>query len=627
MMREFCRFSVLLALAASCPGQSAADLFDGSVLQEIRLTMAPADWQTLHDKYLDKKAVYKCEFAWRGFEVKNVGLHTRGTGSLNPIKPGLGIEFAQYDSTQRFLGFSSLILRNFSQDPSTLHETLTMRMFERLGLPFQRTVHARMLVNGSYVGLYEMVEPIDDRYLVTRFGEDTGYLYEAKGGQNFHWQYLGDSPSAYVSALFDPKTHTNDPQGQVIADMVRTINLSTDAEFVAAVSRYMDIGAYVAHVAVEIFMGEADGILSDSGMANFYLYRRTADDHWFLLPWDKEMTFVRATWPIFEGTNDDVLLRRALLVPEFRGRYLDTLHQAAEAAGGPGGWLSQEFERKYEQVREAVLQDPNRVCDVDGMFAACPQAAFQVSIDYSRAFVQERPAFVTDAIVTAGWRQQALNLRAGAVTNGASGVTVLAPGELAFVSVQLPLSGVVGASAWPLPRELGGVSVSIGGTMAPMVTAAATGAWIQTPSELPMGPTSAKVVGTAGASQTIAVELRPAAPGVFAVTHADGSVVDASSSARAGELVVVWATGLGHAVSDEQSGQSAPMDRLVTMKNAVTATVGGQGAEVLWAGLAPGFAALQQVVVRLPAGLAGGNPQLSLNMFGEPGAGFALPVR
>jgi uncharacterized protein (TIGR03437 family) len=69
------------------------------------------------------------------------------------------------------------------------------------------------------------------------------------------------------------------------------------------------------------------------------------------------------------------------------------------------------------------------------------------------------------------------------------------------------------------------------------------------------------------------------------------------------------------------------MDRLVTMKNAVTATVGGQGAEVLWAGLAPGFAALQQVVVRLPAGLAGGNPQFSLNMFGEPGAGFALPVR
>ncbi len=608
--------------------QTVADFFDGSVLQEIRLTMNAADWTALHEKYLDKKTNYKCDFSWRGIEVKNIGLHTRGTGSLNPIKPGLGIEFSQYTSGQTFLGLSSVILRNFSEDATGLHETVTMRVFERMGLPFQRTAHARMFVNGTYVGLYEMAEPIDSRYLIGRFGEDSGYLYEAKGGQSFHFQYLGDSAGAYVPALFDPKTHASDPQGQVIADMVRTINLATDAEFVSAVSKFLDIGAYVAHVAVEIFMGEADGILSDSGMTNFYLYRRTADDHFFFLPWDKEMTFVRPQWSIWQGTNDDVLLRRALQVPGLRTRYLDTLHQAAEMAGGPEGWLSKEFEREYTLIREAMLQDPNRVCVVNEGYGPCSDAMFQASVEYSRSFTLQRSAFVNESITTAGWRQDASapDLRAGAVMNAASGAQLLAPGEMAFIALRLPLNQIERAATWPLPLALAGVSVTVGGRPAPMIMASPTGAWIQTPSELTPGPTSV-TVSDGIASDTAAVELRVSAPGIFAVAHANGSVVDAASPAASGELVVLWATGLGHAKSDEQSGQPAPLDRLVTMANPVSATLDGQAAEVLWAGLAPGFAAMQEVVVRLPVGVKSGNPLLTLAVAGESGIGFAMPLR
>jgi len=626
MRRELRYFAVFLALAAGCSGQTVADVFDETTLQEIRLTMSPTDWQTLHDKYLDKKAVYKCDFAWRGIEVKNVGIHTRGTGSLNPIKPGLGIEFAQYDKAQTFVGLPSLILRNFSEDASTLHETVTMRMFERMGFPFQRTAHIRLVVNGTYAGMFELAEPIDSRYLMTRFGEDTGYLYEAKGGQSYHFQYLGDSGDAYVPSIFDPKTHSSDPQGQVIAEMVRTINISTDAEFATAVGKYMDIGAYVAHVAVEMFMGEVDGILSDSGMTNFYLYRRTVDNHWFFLPWDKEMTFTLSKWPIWQGTNDNVLLRRALQIPEFRTRYLDTLHQAAEVAGGPDGWLNQEFDREYVLIRQSALQDPSRVCMVNLSYASCSESTFQASVDYSRGFARERAAFVNESIAAAGWRQDTLvpDMHAGDAMNAASGLPVLAPGEMVFIRTPLPLHDIAQAQTWPLPTVLAGVSITIGGLAAPLIIVSASGAWIQTPSELPLGPTSIIVSDAAGASHTTAVELRPAAPGVFAVAHANGTVVDKESPAVAGELVVVWATGLGHAKSDERSGVAAPLDRLVEMQNAVTATVGGQAAEVLWAGLAPGFAAMQEIVVRLPAVLTSGSPLLALTMFGEPGSGYAL---
>jgi uncharacterized protein (TIGR03437 family) len=618
----------LLIPAVSSTAQTINDFFDGGSLQDIHLTMSAGDWQSLHDQYLNKKAYYKCDFEWRGMVIHNTGLHTRGSGSLNPIKPGMAIEFGKYTSGQKFLGLDAVFFRNFAEDWSMLHERLAMQVFARMGLPYQRTSFSRLFVNGEYVGLYELLEPLDPRFIMTRFGEDTGYLYEAQGGEGFHFQYLGDDPKLYVPTLFDPKTHTDDPQGQVIADLVRTVNQASDADFVPAVSKYMDLGPFVAHVAVEVFLSEVDGILSDSGMANFYLYRRVADNRFFFLVWDKEMTFMLPDWPIWQYTQDNVLLRRALLVPELHKRYLDTLHLAAEVIGGPGGWLEGEIDREYKQIQQAAHEDPNRVCLVDAGLARCPEYLFEAGVDAVRGFARQRGGFVNGSLLADGWVQDSNvpDLTADAAVNAASGVAVLAPGEMAAIQANLPLDDAERPSSWPLPQELGGVSVVISGVKAPLILASPAGAWFQTPSELPSGPTSLTITDSRGASHTIPVEIRPANPGVFVVTHGDGSVVNAQSPAVAGETVAVWATGLGHAQSDELSGRAAPMDHLVEMKNAIAATVNGGPATVVWAGLAPGFAALQVVIVQVPAGLIGNQAVLALGILGEPSPGFLVAI-
>lgn len=618
----------LLIPATSSTAQTINDFFDGGSLQDIRLTMSAGDWHSLHDQYQNKKAYYKCDFEWRGLVIHNTGLHTRGSGSLNPIKPGMAIEFGKYTSGQKFLGLDAVFFRNFAEDWSMLHESLAMQVLARMGLPYQRTSFSRLFVNGEYVGLYELLEPLDLRFIMTRFGEDTGYLYEAQGGEGFHFQYLGDDPKLYVPTLFDPKTHTDDPQAQVIADFVRTVNQASDADFVMAASQYIDLGPFVAHVAVEQFLSEVDGVLSDSGMANFYLYRRMADNRWFFLVWDKEMTFMLPDLPIWQHTQENVLLRRALQVPELHKRYLDTLHLAAEVIGGPGGWLEAETDREYQQIRQAAHDDPNRVCLVDSVLARCPENLFEAGVDALRSFARQRRDFVNGSLLADGWVEDpnVPDLAADAAVNAASGASVLAPGEMVAIQANLPLDREERPTTWPLPQELGGVSVMVSGIKAPLILASSAGAWFQTPSELPSGPTSLAITDSRGASHTIPVEIRPASPGVFVVAHGDGSVVNAQSPAAAGERIVVWATGLGHAQSDELSGRAAPMDHLVEMKNAVVATLNGDPATVVWAGLAPGFAALQVVIVQVPAGLSGSQAVLTLGMFGEPSPGFPVAV-
>lgn len=376
-------------------------------------------------------------------------------------------------------------------------------------------------------------------------------------------------------------------------------------------------------------MGEVDGILSDSGMANFYLYRRMSDNRFSFLVWDKEMTFVSQTWPILQYTEDNVLLRRALLVPELHKVYLDTLHLAAEVAEGPGGWLAREIDRQYTQIHQAVLNDPNRVCFVDGKFIHCPSETFEAAVDYARGFARERASFVSRSLEEAGWAQgpQAPDLIAGAAVNAASGVAFLSPGQLVAVQVDLPLNDAERAENWPLPEELGGVSVAVSDVKTPLILAMPAGVWFQTPYELPCGPGSLTVSDGGGASHTIAVEIRPANPGVFVVTHANGKLLDTDAPAEPGEVVTAWVTGLGHAVGGERTGRPAPLDRLVEMQNPVSAAVNGKPAFVLWAGLAPGLAGLQQVILQLPGDVSGPLAVLSLTVLGEPGAGYWLAIR
>jgi uncharacterized protein (TIGR03437 family) len=56
------------------------------------------------------------------------------------------------------------------------------------------------------------------------------------------------------------------------------------------------------------------------------------------------------------------------------------------------------------------------------------------------------------------------------------------------------------------------------------------------------------------------------------------------------------------------TGAAASADPLSYVSAKVTATVGGALADVLFAGLAPGFAGLWQVNVTLPTGMTGAVP-------------------
>ena len=134
--------------AQAPPPDAAAPLFDDTRVEDINLLINSKDWETLKENYKGN-TYYPADWRWRDTTVRNVGIRSRGNGSRSGVKPGLRVDFDRYSTKQKFLGLKSVVLRNNTQDPSQIHERVSMLFFARMAVPAPRELHARLLVNNT----------------------------------------------------------------------------------------------------------------------------------------------------------------------------------------------------------------------------------------------------------------------------------------------------------------------------------------------------------------------------------------------------------------------------------------------------------------------------------------------
>jgi len=121
------------------------------------------------------------------------------------------------------------------------------------------------------------------------------------------------------------------------------------------------------------------------------------------------------------------------------------------------------------------------------------------------------------------------------------------------------------------------------------------------------------VSGRTSAQATLTIG--PVSPGTFsftadgkgpgAITHADGSPVSPQNPARAGEVVVLYATGLGRVTPSVPTG-ALPTGVSATVVP-VTATIDSIPVTPEFAGLTGCCVGLNQVNLRIPASVRSGN--------------------
>ncbi len=160
-----------------------------------------------------------------------------------------------------------------------------------------------------------------------------------------------------------------------------------------------------------------------------------------------------------------------------------------------------------------------------------------------------------------------------------------------------------------LATTLAGAQVTFNGIAASLFAAFPGQLNVQVPTELTdVSSASVQVTVNGQTSTPRTVFIDPVSPGIFtavpggsgagAILHADGSLVTSQDPIGAGEVIVIFCTGLGEVDPPLASGIPAGLHRTITP---VTVTIDGVPAAVQFDGMAPGFVGLYQVNAVVPA--------------------------
>ncbi len=583
--------------------QTTADLFDPTVVNDIKITMNPSDWSTLKANFLSDTK-YPAIFTWKNITLE-VAIKSRGSGSRSPIKPGIKVIFDYYEPGQYFLGLESVTLRNNTQDPSQMHEKLAMLFYAKMGLPGCREAFVRYYVNNEYIGLYTIVENLDVSFLNRAFNESNGYLYNFQHTpQYYHWEVLTD-PAVY-QPLFQPETNKDHPDWSALLALMQSLNSSSDAS--GDPSKYVNFNTFLAHLAVENYVAENDGITGDFGTNNFYLYRFAGNTIHQFLPWDRSNTFSflgksSVTRSVFANTDLNVITKKALAVPTFKTAYLQALVKMATLAGGAGGFLDTEITNEYNQIRSYVYADANKQCpDRLGNIVACTNDQFETEITLLHAFAQQRPAQVLAEVAAAGLPVPSLSISPSSLTFQTTPGT-----NPASQTLNISVTNSSTAASYTATVSSGAtwltVSPASGSTPTPITVSVAPGA-------LAAGTYSATIsiasAAVANSPLTVNVTLTIGASGPAPIL-ANGAAVNSATSSGAilapGSLVSVYGVGMA------TTAAGAPQLPLLTVQSGTSVLVNGRAAPLLY--ISPG-----QVNIQLPWEIPAGQATITASLNG-----------
>lgn len=204
----------------------------------------------------------------------------------------------------------------------------------------------------------------------------------------------------------------------------------------------------------------------------------------------------------------------------------------------------------------------------------------------------------------------------GVITTAPGGLLLLAGTNLAKAATSL--IGTNGNDTFPL--MLNGSQLTVGGMQAPILSVAPDRIFAQVPFEVATGSQPVVVSTANGASTPYTVTIAAAAPAIFingdgvvAQKISDRTFVGPGNAVKAGDMIAIFATGLGQTTPAQQTGKLTANGTTYGVSG-VSARIGGQNANVVSAAAVPGAVGVYYVVAIVPAGLSSGNQPVTLQM-------------
>jgi spore coat protein CotH len=304
------------------------------------------------------------ELEFAGETFKDVGVRYKGNGSFvmlkgSPPKRSFKVDLNDYVKGQRLAGQGKLNLHNRAGDEGFLTESVAYRLYREAGVPAPRTAFARVSVTAppglvhKYLGLYSVVEEVDEAFAKERFGSKRGAIFKPVTQALFG--DLGDDWAAYAH-VYDAKAGVMAVQARRVIEFAQLVTYADDGTFARRLGEFLDVDEFARFMAVTVYLANVDSILHTG--QNFYLYLDPRTGRFVFIPWDVDGSFgqifgeqlrmaklsVDHPWA---GTNR--FLERVFKVEAFRAAYRARLGEFARTIFEPA-----RFHREVDELARAI---------------------------------------------------------------------------------------------------------------------------------------------------------------------------------------------------------------------------------------------------------------------------------
>ena len=216
----------------------------------------------------------------------------------------------------------------------------------------------------------------------------------------------------------------------------------------------------------------------------------------------------------------------------------------------------------------------------------------------------------------------------------------LAPGSYAAIFGSNLSGSLAGSNKLPLSTQLGNTTAFLGTQALPLFYASSGQINAVLPYEVPANSTQQIVVQNGSAiSIPQKVLIASAVPAIvsldqtgqgsalYGAFRSDGTPLPNNSPVGAGDIVVIYCSGLGAVDPPVPAGSQAPLSPLSHTVNPVTVTFGQTPVSADFAGLAPTFAQLYQVNAVVPSGLPSGTATVTLSVAGQQSSPVTINIK
>ncbi len=407
--------------AGAALAPAAHPLFDGDAVHEISLTFDQADWWaqlTANFENYDDPPYLAAAVDFGAVHLDSIGVRFKGNSSYWSYygdKKSFKLDLNEFIGGQDYEGLDKLNLNNCFLDPSFVREKAAYELCDAMGMATGRTNYAALTINGTFWGLYLLVEQQDTEFIESRWGVgENGNQW--KGEPYGSLEYLGPNEADYY-ADYELKTNEEVNDWSDLVDFVDILNNTPVAALPDSLHNRLDVNSALAMLALDLFTVNLDSYIGRC--ANYYFYHRERDDRFVFTKWDMNEAFgvfdmwnmsptqkqqLSPYWTNPITGEDRPMAEQLWQIPAYQAVYEGHMKKLMAGAAAPATLVAR-MEELRDLVRPWVYLDTNNMfttsqfeaCMTSDVFAAGGPPPGRL-IPALQTFIQNRDSYLRSVL-------------------------------------------------------------------------------------------------------------------------------------------------------------------------------------------------------------------------------------